>query len=208
VKAKTLQKQLGVAEAMSEIGLRTRMLVKDVMTSPVVTVDEDAASNKIAKLMDENKLGCVIITNKAKKPVGIITERDLVKRVLSKNVVPDTIKAKEIMTSPLVTIEPEATISEAARRMSRLDIRRLGVVYKGNLVGLISSRDILGVMPELIEIIQERTRIEDAAEGEEAAETEETPLSGYCDRCGVFSENLKDVNGQNLCEDCRIELET
>jgi CBS domain-containing protein len=208
VKAKTLQKQLGVAEAMSEIGLRTRMVVKDVMTSPVVTADEDAPSNKIAKIMDENKLGCVIITNKAKKPVGIITERDLVKRVLSENVVPDTIKAKEIMTSPLVTIEPEATISEAARRMSRLDIRRLGVVYKGNLVGLISSRDILGVMPELIEIIQERTRIEEAAEGEEAAETEETPLSGYCDRCGVFSENLKDVNGQNLCEDCRIELET
>jgi hypothetical protein len=82
------------------------------------------------------------------------------------------------------------------------------VVYKGNLVGLISSRDILGVMPELIETIQERTRIEGAAEGEEAAEAEETPLSGYCDRCGVFSENLKDVNGQNLCEDCRIELET
>ena len=207
MKAKTLQKLLGVVEAMSEIGLRTRMLVKDVMTSPVVTVDEDAPSNKIAKLMDENDLGCVIITNKAKKPVGIITERDLVKRVLSKNVVPDTIKAEEIMTSPLVTIEPEATISEAARRMSRLDIRRLGVVYKGNLVGLISSRDILGVMPELIEIIQERTRIE-GAEGEEAAETEEAPLSGYCDRCGVFSEDLKDVNGQNLCEDCRIELET
>ena len=207
MKAQTLQKLLGVIEAMSEIGLRTRMLVKDVMTSPVVTVDEAAPSNKIAKLMDENKLGCVIITNEAKKPVGIITERDLVKRVLSKNVVPDTVKSKEIMTSPLVTIEPEATISEAARRMSRLDIRRLGVVYKGNLVGLISSKDILGVMPELIEIIQERTRIE-RAEGEESAENEETPLSGYCDRCGVFSEDLKDVNGQNLCEDCRIELET
>jgi CBS domain-containing protein len=199
---------MGVVEAMSEIGLRTRMLVKDVMTSPVVTLGEDASSNKIAKSMDENNLGCVIITNKAKKPVGIITERDLVKRVIAKNAVPDTINAKEIMTSPLVTIEPEATISEAARRMSRLDIRRLGVVYKGNLVGLISSRDILGVMPELIETIQERTRIEGAAEGEEAAEAEETPLSGYCDRCGVFSENLKDVNGQNLCEDCRIELET
>jgi CBS domain-containing protein len=193
---------------MSDIGLRTRMVVKDIMSSPVVTLDEDATSNKVATLMDENDLGCVIVTNKVGKPVGIITERDLVVRVLAKNLVPDAIKAKEIMTSPLVTIEPEATISEAARRMSRLDIRRLGVVYKGNLVGLISSRDVLGVMPELIEIIQERTRIEDAAEAEENMEAEETPLSGYCDRCGVFSQNLKDVNGQNLCEDCRIELET
>jgi len=193
---------------MSDIGLRTRMVVKDIMSSPVVTLDEDATSNKVANIMDENDLGCVIVTNKVGKPVGIITERDLVIRVLAKNLVPDAVKAKEIMTSPLVTIEPEATISEAARRMSRLDIRRLGVVYKGNLVGLISSRDVLGVMPELIEIIQERTRIEDAAEAEESIEAEETPLSGYCDRCGVFSQNLKDVNGQNLCEDCRIELET
>jgi len=193
---------------MSEIGLRTRMVVKDVMSSPVVTLDEDAPSNKAANLMADNELGCVIVTNKAGKPVGIITERDLVIRVLAKNLVPDAVKAKEIMTSPLVTIEPEATISEAARRMSRLNIRRLGVVYKGNLVGLVSSKDILGVMPELIEIIQERTRIEGAAQAEETSEAEETSLSGYCDRCGVFSENLKDVNGQNLCDDCRIELET
>ena len=193
---------------MSEIGLRTRMVVKDVMSSPVVTLDEDATSNKVADLMDENNLGCVIVTNKTGKPVGIITERDLVIRVLAKNLKPDAVKAKEIMTSPLVTIEPEATISEAARRMSRLNIRRLGVIYKGNLVGVVSSKDILGVMPELIEIIQERTRIEGAAAAEETTEAEETPLSGYCDRCGVFSENLKDANGQNLCEDCRIELET
>jgi CBS domain-containing protein len=192
---------------MSDIGLRTRMVVKDIMSSPVVTLDEDSTSNKVATLMDENDLGCVIVTNKTGKPVGIITERDLVIRVLAKNLVPDAIKAKEIMTSPLVTIQPEATISEAARRMSRMDIRRLGVVYKGNLVGLISSRDILGVMPELIEIIQERTRIEDAEQVEETKD-EEKPLSGYCDHCGVFSENLKDVDGQNLCEDCRIELGT
>jgi CBS domain-containing protein len=193
---------------MSEIGLRTRMVVKDVMSSPVVTLDEGATSNKVATLMDENGLGCLIVTNKTGKPVGIITERDLVIRVLAKNLKPDTVKAKEIMTSPLVTIEPEATISEAARRMSRLNIRRLGVLYKGNLVGVVSSKDILGVMPELIEIIQERTRIEGAAEAEETTEAEEISLSGYCDRCGVYSENLKDVNGQNLCEDCRIDLET
>jgi CBS domain-containing protein len=192
---------------MSDIGLRTRMVVKDIMSSPVVTLDEDETSNKVANLMDENDLGCVIISNKTGKPVGIITERDLVIRVLAKNLVPDAIKAKEIMTSPLVTITPEATISEAARRMSRLDIRRLGVIYKDNLVGVISSKDILGVMPELIEIIQERTRLEDAEQAEET-EDEEKPLSGYCDRCGVFSENLKAVDGQNLCEDCRIELET
>ena len=192
---------------MSEIGLRTKMLVKDAMSSPVVSLDEEAPSNKIANIMDKNDLGCVIIINKAGKPIGIITERDLVLRVLTKNLKPDTVKAKDIMTSPLVTIEPDATISDAARRMSRLDIRRLGVLYKGNLVGVISSKAILGVMPELIEIIQEKTRIESASSSEETEGAEETPLSGYCDRCGVYSENLKDVNGQSLCEDCCIEVE-
>jgi CBS domain-containing protein len=189
---------------MSEIGLRTKMIVKDVMSSPVVTTDEDETSNKAAMTMDKDDLGCVIVTNKAGKSIGIITERDLVIRVIAKNLKPDTVKAKEIMTTPLVTIEPDATISEAARRMNRLNIRRLGVFYKANLVGIISSKDILGVMPELIEIIQEKTRIEGAGETEE---TEETPLSGYCDSCNVYSENLKDKNGENICEECRVELE-
>jgi CBS domain-containing protein len=190
--------------AMSEIGLRTKMLVRDVMSSPVVTLDEDETANKAAANMDMNDLGAVIITNKAGKSIGIITERDLVIRVIAKNLKPDAIQAKEIMTTPLVTIEPEATISDAARRMNRLDIRRLVVIYKGNLVGIISSKDILGVMPELIEIMQERSRIEGDSRTDE---TEEVPLSGYCDRCNIYSESLKERNGQNICDECRIELE-
>ena len=192
---------------MSEIGLRTKMMVKDVMSSPVVTTDEEDPTNHVARLMEDNDLGCVIVKNKDSKPIGIITERDLVIRVLAKNLKPDIVTAKEIMTAPLITIEPEASISDAARRMSRLDVRRLGVIYKGELVGIISSKDILGVMPELIEIIQEKTQIEGSEGSEQREEVEEAPLSGYCDRCGVYSENLKDANGQNLCEDCRVELE-
>ena len=189
---------------MAEIGLRTKMLVRDIMSSPVITIDEDETSNKAAVSMDKNDLGAVIVTNKAGKSIGIITERDLVIRVLAKNLKPDTIKGKEIMTTPLVTIEPEATISNAARRMTRLDIRRLGVIYKGNLLGIISSKDILAVMPELIEIMQERSLIEGAARTEE---NEEVPLSGYCDRCNAYNESLKERNGQNICDECRVELE-
>ena len=189
---------------MAEIGLRTKMLVRDIMSSPVITIDEDETSNKAALSMEKNALGAVIVTNKAGKSIGIITERDLVIRVIAKNLKPDIIKGKEIMTTPLVTIEPEATISDAARRMTRLDIRRLGVIYKGNLLGIISSKDILGVMPELIEIMQERSRIEGADRTEE---DEQTPLSGYCDRCSAYNESLKERNGQNICDECRVELE-
>jgi len=202
---------------MAEIGLRSKMLVKDVMSSPVVTIDEGATANRVAVLMDKDDLGCVIVTNKDGKPLGIITERDLVVRVLAKNKMPDAFKASEVMTSPFITIEPDATISDAARRMSRLNIRRLGVVYKGQIAGLLSSKDILGVVPELIEIIQERARIEsgDTASEEEVSEgagtgeeeEEVAPLAGYCSHCGTWSDDLQQVNGEFLCGDCKAELE-
>ena len=196
-----------VDETMSDIGLRSKMLVKDVMSSPVITIEENTPANKAAELMDKHGLGCIIVTSKEAKPLGIITERDLVGRVLAKNVKPDAVKAKDVMTSPLMTIEPDEMISEAARRMNRLNVRRLGVIYKGQLVGLVSSKDILSVMPELLETIQEHAIIEGENMAEEATE-EPTPLAGYCDRCGGWSDDLKEVDGEILCEDCRAELES
>jgi len=199
---------IGVVETMADIGLRSKMLVKDVMSSPVVTVEEKASVNLAAEIMDKSDVGCIIVTSKEGKPLGILTERDLVVRVLAKNVKPDSIKANDVMTSPLITVDSEESITQAARRMSRLNVRRLGVVYKGNLVGLISSKDILGVMPELIEIIQERARIQGEDITEEETEKETAPLAGFCDRCGNYSEKLYENNGQYLCEDCKAELES
>jgi CBS domain-containing protein len=193
---------------MSDIGLRSsKLLVKDVMSSPVVTTEEDATADTVAGLLDKHGLGCIIVTSSKGKPLGIITERDLVGRVLAKNIKPDAVKAQDVMTSPLIAIESDETISEAARRMSRLNIRRLGVMYKGKLVGVLSSKDILAVMPELIETIQEHALMEGENRAQEGKE-EPTPLAGYCDRCGSWSDNLKVDNGEFLCEDCRVELES
>jgi CBS domain-containing protein len=191
---------------MAEIGIRSRMLVRDVMSSPVFTIDEDAAVNEAARLMDEYELGCIIVTSKEGKPLGIITERDLVKRVLAKNAKASKLSAKDVMTSPLITVDPDETLSEAARRMSDLNVRRLGVMYKGNLAGIISSKDILAITPELIEIIQERAKIEGRPSIEEG--TEYPPMAGYCDRCGLWSNALEEVEGSFLCEECRTEIES
>jgi len=187
---------------MSEIGLRPRMLVKDAMSSPVFTVDEKLTADKAAGLMDQHDLGCVIVTGKDEKPIGIITEKDLVSRVVAKNILPRKLAAKEIMSTPLMTIGSETTLTEAARTMSRLNIRRLGVMYKGNLVGIISSKDILSVTPELIEIISETARIENPSLEETV---ESAPLAGYCDRCAAWSDSLKEAEGEFLCEDCRAD---
>lgn len=190
--------------AVAEIGLRPRMLVKDVMSSPVITVDETETADKVAQFMDMQQLGCIIVTVKNGRPLGIITERDLVTRVLAKNKLPSKLKAKEVMTTPLVTISPDETLSNAARQMSRLNLRRLGVVYKGDIVGIISSKDILAVTPELLETIQEKARIES---GTMEDSVESSPMAGYCDRCGQWSSRLKEMEGEFLCEDCRTENE-
>lgn len=187
---------------MSDIGLRTRMLVKDVMSSPVITVEEVETADRVAQHMDTHELGCIIVTDKEGKPIGIITERDLVNRVLAKNRLPRKFKAKAVMTTPLITISPDETLSNAARQMSRLNVRRLGVVYKGDLLGIISSKDILAVTPELLETIQEKARIES---GNVEESPEASPLAGYCDRCGQWSSRLKEAEGEFLCEDCRVE---
>ncbi len=192
---------------MAEIGIRTRMLVKDVMSSPVFTIDEDAAVDKAARLMDEHELGCIIVTSKEEKPVGILTERDLVTRVLAKNAKASKLSAKEVMTSPLITVDPDETLSDAAKRMSELNVRRLGVMYKGNLVGIISSKDILAITPELIEIIQEKAKIEGRTVIEEGVPEEYPPMAGYCEGCGLWSDALEEVEGSFLCEDCKAELE-
>ena len=190
---------------MAEIGLRTRMLVKDVMTSPVATVPEDAHVDKTAQLMSSDRLGCIIVTSKDGKALGIITESDLVRRVLARNIRPSKLTAKEVMSAPLITVDPDENLTETARRMNKLKVRRMGVIYKGNLVGIISSKDILAITPELLENMQEKARIERETEVEEESK-ESTPSAGYCERCDSWSDNLQEVEGTYLCEECQMEL--
>jgi CBS domain-containing protein len=190
---------------LADIGIRPKMLVKDIMTSPVITISESDTIYKAAQLMDKHDVGCIIVVDKQQKPLGILTERDITTRVVAKNKIPSRTRAGKAMTTPLITVDPDETLAEAARRMSRLNVRRLGVVYKGNLEGLISSKDILAVTPELLEIIQERAKIEkDPAVEEETPETQ--PLAGHCDHCGRWSDSLKEVEGMLLCEECKTEI--
>ena len=190
---------------MAEIELRPRMLVKDVMTSPAVTVPENTPIDKTAQLMNTDKLGCIIVTSKDGKALGIITESDLVKRVLAKNIRPNKLTARDVMSTPLITVDPDEILTETARRMNKLNIRRMGVIYKGNLVGIISSKDILAITPELLENMQEKARIERDSDVDEN-DLESNPSAGYCEQCGSWSENLNEIDGNYLCEDCQMDL--
>jgi CBS domain-containing protein len=184
-----------------DLELTPRMMVREAMTSPVITVDEKARIVEVARIMEENKIGAVIITRRDGQPVGIVTERDIVLRVVAKCCDPEEVRAGEVMSTPLRTVGPETSLLDAMVVMNRLNIRRLGVTYKGRLLGIISDRDILRMIPDIIEIVQERSRIM-------SSEAPSGPsLVGYCDRCGAYSTNLKAICGEFLCEDCRADLE-
>lgn len=181
--------------------IKEQVLVKDVMSKPVMTVEEGTSADRVAQLIERHRVGCLMVVGEGEKPLGIITERDLATRIVAKDLQPSKVHAEDVMTSPLITINPNETITEAARRMGRLNIRRLGVLPKGatKLIGIITSRDILKVMPELIEIVLEKKKI---AEATLADFSEHLAMTGYCERCGNWSGNLKESNGDFLCEEC------
>jgi len=115
--------------------------VKDIMTKDVVTIDVNGSVFEAAELMSAKSVGCLVVTDKA-APVGIVTERDFVRRIVAKRV-PLDVKVSEIMSKSLVTVSPDASIRHAARLMSDYKIRRLPVLKQNQLVGIVVANDFV-----------------------------------------------------------------
>jgi len=123
--------------------------VKQIMSQDVVTVNPEASMAEAAGLMGRKHIGSLIVI-KYETPVGIITERDLLSKVLALGKDPVEEKVEAAMSYPLITIGPTARIKEAARMMIKKK-GRLAVFDKGKLVGVITASDLIGSLPELPE---------------------------------------------------------
>jgi CBS domain-containing protein len=130
-------------------GEAAKMKVKDIMSRPIIVEDEETLVRKIAEDMEDLGIGSVVVTKEG-EPAGIITERDIALKVLLKNKRASEVKARDIMTSPLTTIEPEASVEEACKLAARKRIKRLPVVENDVLVGIVSIRDLLTRKPEYV----------------------------------------------------------
>ena len=184
----------------TDANMTTRVLVRDIMNSPVVSASPDDNIRDIAKKMKEEKIGSIVIMNKD-KPAGIVTDWDIVSIGLIKDVKPSQIKAKEVMKD-IHTIESEESITEAARQLRKHSIKRLGVIYKKRLVGIISSSDVIAVTPDLVDVVSEKAAI---IRGELGITRPAGNVSGYCDECGEWSDLLQHDEGTFICEVCRGE---
>ncbi len=122
-----------------------KKLVKDVMTTNVVKIDGNMKVLEAAKLMKEKHVGCLIVTF-GERPIGIVTERDLVSRVLAESFDPSKILVSDIMTTPLFTISPEENLEKAADLMVKYQVRRLPVTDNNRLVGIITANDFAKIL--------------------------------------------------------------
>lgn len=180
----------------TDANMTTRVLVRDIMNSPVITAGPGDHVVDIAMKMKEHNIGSVIITEN-EKPVGMVTDWDVVSKVVAKNLDPSSIEAEKVMQS-IHTVEAGEGITEAARILRKNNIKRLGVVYKDRLAGIISSSDVIAVTPELVDVVSEKAAMIRGEIGRPAS-----AISGYCDECGEWSDMLMYSEGAFTCEVCR-----
>jgi len=112
------------------------------MSSPAISVDKEVNVRDAALLMTNRGIGSLIVTERG-QPIGIVTERDILERVVSLCRDPCEVRLKEIISSPLITVPKEADILNAMREMRRHDISRLVVVDDDEVVGIVSEKDVV-----------------------------------------------------------------
>jgi CBS domain-containing protein len=132
-----------------EVSLR----VEDVMTMDVITIDENTPVKEAAVIMNQHEIGCLIAVRKG-KAIGIITERDLLKRVIVEGKNAKKTKVREVMSSPLEVVAPDTSLEEALRLMLQKKIKKLPVVEKNRLLGLVSLTDIARCQPAIIKMLK------------------------------------------------------
>jgi CBS domain-containing protein len=116
--------------------------VKELMTKDVVTINKEKTIVEAAKIIGDKGVGSLVITDNG-NIVGVLTERDIITKCVAKGCEPSKTKVSEIMSSPVVAIDPEADIIDAAKLMVSKMIRRLPVLEGGKLVGVITTYDLV-----------------------------------------------------------------
>ncbi|MGC8715757.1 MAG: cyclic nucleotide-binding/CBS domain-containing protein [Thermoplasmata archaeon] len=142
-----------------------------------------------------------IIVSKDSKPIGIVTDRDIVVKVVSRSLDPNKVELGEIMSIPLMVIDKNETLDKAAYIMSKKKIRKLPVIEKGKIVGILSENDIVKIAPDLLAIAEEKS-----VQEVEEKYYEEERFAGICEVCGQFSTELTYYKGQIVCPECKRSM--
>jgi len=130
--------------------------IRDVMVREVITVDENSSVKEAVDIMNEFQIGSLIVLERGKAK-GIVTERDFLRRVIAEAKDVMNTKVKEIMTTPLVVVEPGTDLEEAVKLMYENRIKKLAVVDANKLVGIVTLTDIARFQPQMIRMLKQLT---------------------------------------------------
>jgi CBS domain-containing protein len=148
-----------VAEKKAEKG-KVSLKAGIVMAKEVITIREDASVKEAADIMNQAEIGSIIATRRG-KAVGIVTERDLLKRIVAEGKNAKKTKVQDIMSAPLISIPPDMDIEEAARLMFEKKIKKLLILDHNRLVGLVSLTDIARAQPSIANLLQKLAALQD-----------------------------------------------
>ena len=182
--------------------MNREVIVKEAMKTNIAKLKPNTTVLEAAQLMKKRRIGNIIIVEK-KQPIGILTESDILKKVVAEAKNPKDVLVKDVMSTPLIVIDPYVSLEKAMKTMGKCNVRRLPVCEKGELIGIITQKDISLMSPVLHEISREWYDITVRDE----AHFRKQIFSGKCEDCGVLSANLKNVDGRLLCEDCIENLD-
>ena len=126
------------------------------MVKEVITVDEASTVKEAVDIMNRFEIGCLIVTSARAhgKAVGILTERDLLTRVVGQSRSAKRTKVLTVMSKPIIVVEPDMDLEEAARLMFKLKIKKLPVVKSGQLMGLVTLSDLARFQPQMLRILK------------------------------------------------------
>lgn len=193
--------------------------VRDVMSREYVGVSESDTVLGAVRLMDEEGVGSVVVL-RGSEPVGIMTESDVLALVADEGD-PGETPVSEVMSQPIISVEADRELSDAAGTMSHEDIRRVLVTDEGELVGVLDERDVISASASLSGMTSLRenppgvgnepvgdervagrgpTEMGGVADNGDRAEYTDRSI---CETCGTLSRELANVNGQLICVDCR-----
>jgi len=134
------------------------ILVRDIMTKEPRVVRRDTSVQEVVATMNKYDISSIIVVEE-KRPVGIVTHKDIISKLVQARIPPDAVTAREIMTSPIIAINEDASVDEAARLMSKKRIKKLVVMRNNNeLAGIITSSDLVREAPKMTELLNELLR--------------------------------------------------
>lgn len=182
--------------------IKTGYKVSDAMTHKPISVKLDTTINECSNIMLKNHVGSLLVMKNGELK-GIITEQDIVRKVVAANLDPFKTKVKDVMVTDLITIDPDSDIYDAIVIMRDRNIRHLPVIHKKKMIGYLTLKDILKIEPQLFELLVEKFELRE--EEHKPILGEELTPEGICEICGEYSDKLYHIDGLMYCDSCKPE---